>query len=1153
MEKDMMKKEASSKSRTKRILLRVGLGILGILLVLIIVIAIVLNTVVTPKKITPILLSMSKEYIHGDVNCDTIDITFFSTFPDLGVRLRKGSISSETDTLLAFDNFTVAVDPLAFLFRKQIIIHRLDIENADIYAYVDTLGKANWDVFISSDSTKNTPDTSVFIMPELNIKNIRLNNVNLTYDDLQQDVFIMVDSLHMRLKGNLSKKHAGLSLGIRTTGISSYYQGQTYSRTLPFSFRTKLVRDRVQKTIAIERGAVKIGSLELNTNGLLKQNATPDITDVDVDFNLNASSLDDLIKMIPEHIFDISSKLIANGKIESNGKLSGQLGKGQYPLITLSMRLIDGTLASAKHPDKPFIEDFDAEFSSLLDLSGVQPSSLELKNLYLQTASSKLTAKGEFDDILAKPVINAQAKADIDFTQMSQKLPLDGMKMEGQINFDISAQCLLDDILASNYGKISANGVVNVKDVKFNHDTEQFTFYTSNANITLGTNTKDSIGEQIHESLLRSKIILDTLNLNWKEELVANSSRVSVLLTTSEPKDTSSIAPVTIGSRISNMRLVMGDSIRLRGIQVLGGINIRPRTDMPNLPEISGGISIDTLMGRAYDMSGRVSKANIKLKLTKRQVRQWNRFAGNRTSGDSIQNPAQTEEPVRITPERDSTITATLTRAQRDSLRQSRLDPTTNLSFQIESQEAKDLLRNWEISGGFTSNDISVRTPLFPIPIRMRESDMTFNSNTLNLTKAHVRLGNSDFTLNGEVEGIRRALMFNGKISAKMALDADSLDFNELIQAAVAGSEYSTKSVAEKDSISEVVLDEKNSIALVEDTTELAVFVVPRNLDVEFNTRIRNGKFSDISIKNARGRIILRDQAIQIPRLMLNSDIGSTTLTMVYKAPNPSGAHLGIELGVRRIDLKELIDALPVIAEMAPMLTSFEGVVDCNMTAVTELDSLMNVRLPGTTASCLLSGQNLVLLDGETFSEIAKKLMFKNKEKNRIDSMSVEMVLEEEKLMIFPFQLSLDRYNVAVGGIQNLDMSFNYHITVLKSPVPFKLGLNISGTPDDMKIRLGKAKYKDLFTVAREKELDTMTINLRKEMDEKLRHSIQEIAGMELTQPMRRPRIELSDSLKRNLFQLEDTTAVSPTETIEIDSVKVIMEETLRDSLNITE
>ncbi|MCD8030490.1 MAG: AsmA family protein [Bacteroides sp.] len=1135
-----MEKEKPASKKVKKILIRVGLALVGILVLLMIVVAIVLNTVATPKRITPIILGLSTEYIRSDVKCEAIDITLFGTFPDLGVSLRNGSISTATDTLLSFEHFRIAVNPVAFFFDKKIIIKQLEIENADIYAHVDTLGRANWDIFVSNDTLEAVPqDTSAFVMPELNISNIRLRNVNLTYDDLQEDVFVMIDSLNMRLKGNLSKEHADLSLSIRTTGITSWYQGQAFSRELPFSFRTTLVRDRVLKTFAIERGRVRVGALELNTTGMLERDTVPGLTNVDIDFSLNASSLTDIVNMIPEHISPVSSRLVAGGRVESTGKLTGKLGPGQYPLIRLSLQLADGTLASVRHPKKPFVEGFDLDFSTLLDLSGKQPSSLELNNLRLQTASSTLTAKGVFDHILTRPTINAQAKAHINFTQIAEKLPLDGMKMGGLVDFDFSARCLLDDILASDYGKIDADGVINVQQVNFHYPQENFTFYTSNAHVTLGTHVKDSVAGNPPKNLLRSKVVLDSLHLNWKDEVVANSSRLSAAVATSPPKDTASIAPVAIGGRINNLRLNMGDSVRVRGVHAVGGVNIRPRADLPGLPEIGASLSVDTVAGRVYDMAGRISKANFKLKLSKQQVRRRRVTA----PGDS----------TRVSGSRRTGLSGrdtTLTRVRRDSLRRSRVDPTTNLSFQIESQEAKDLLRNWNISGSLTSTDIRIRTPHFPVPIRMRESDMAFTQNTVNLSKAHVHLGRSDFKLTGEVEGIRGALLYNGKVTAKMTLDADSIHFDELIRAAVVGSEYSQKTGVERDSISGFVLDENNDITQDQDTTELGIFVVPRNLDIEFNSRIRNARFNNLAIRSVRGRIILRDQAIQLPRLMLSSDVGDASMTLVYKAADTRGAHLGMELGVKRINIKELVGAMPMIDELTPMLRSFEGVVDCNLTAVTELDSLMNVRLSETTASCFLSGQDLVLLDGETFAEISKMMRFKNKEKNLIDSISVEMILEDEKLMIFPFQIAMDRYNAAVGGIQNLDMSFDYHITVLKSPVPFKLGLNISGTPEKMRIRLGKAKYKNMFTVAREKVLNqTPTINLRKEMDEKLRQSIQDIAGMDLTRPLRRPRVELPDSLKRDYFQLEDTTATTPLDTNLLPEGMEALPDTIADSV----
>lgn len=1133
-----MEKSAVSNNKIKKVLLRTGVGLLGLLAILTIVIAIILNTIVTPKRITPIALNIANEHIKGNVACESIDITFFSTFPDLGIKLQNGSISQK-DTLLAFESCVVALNPIAFLLEKKVIIHQLEIENADIYAHVDTLGNANWDIFITDDDNEEEEtalkDSTGFEMPELNIKNIRLRNVNLTYDDLKEDVFVMVDSLNVRLRGSLSKEQAGLSLGIRTSGITSYFQGETFTQDLPFSFRTRLERDRIAKTLTIERGSVSVGPLELKTNGILKRSDTPGVADVDIDFSLNATSLNDMVAMVPTHISSISSKVIAGGKIESTGKLSGQLGRTQYPILTLSMQLDKGTLATVKHAKKPFIEQFDVNLNTLIDLSKKQSSSLNLSKLYLQTSSSKLTASGKFNHLLTQPTIDAKAKANINFTQLSQHLPfLEDMKMGGQINFDMSAKCLLDDILTANYGKIDANGTANIKNVTFNAPKEDLSFYTSNAGMQFGSNTKDSIRGELRESLLRGNVTLDSLNLNWKEDVVANANKVTARFSTSAPKDTGSIAPVVTSVGAQNIRFVMGDSVRIRATKTRGTVRLQARADQPSLPEINARLTLDSLRGRVYEMGGRVSNAKLNLKFSKQRTRQRNALGRSRTPNDSIGSTAQ--RTARQSTGRDST----LTRAQRDSIRRKSLDPSTNISFQLESKEAKDLLRKWEISGGFAANDARIRTPHFPIPIRMKESDMTFTSNTLSLEKAHLLLGASDFTLKGKIEGMRNAALYNGRVSAKLTLVADSLDFNEIIRAAVAGSEYSERSVAEKDSIANIVIDGSDKALAQADTTEMGVFVVPRNLDIEFNSRIKNAKFGKIAIKNSRGNIILKDQAVYLPRFTLNTDIGSATLTMVYKAPNTQGAHLGVDLKVKRIDIKELVDALPVIDDLTPMLRSFEGVVDCNIATVTELDSMMNVRLPETTASCYMSGKDLVLLDGETFAEISKMLMFKNKKKNLIDSLSVEMILEDEKLMIFPFQVSMDRYNAAVGGVQNLDLTFDYHITVLKSPIPFKLGLNISGEPDKMKIRLGKAKYKNLFTAVREERVEGTTINLRREMDEKLKQTINEIVGADLSRPIRRPRVEIPDSLKSAFFALEDTTATTAVD-MELlpDSVKL--------------
>jgi hypothetical protein len=122
-------------------------------------------------------------------------------------------------------------------------------------------------------------------------------------------------------------------------------------------------------------------------------------------------------------------------------------------------------------------------------------------------------------------------------------------------------------------------------------------------------------------------------------------------------------------------------------------------------------------------------------------------------------------------------------------------------------------------------------------------------------------------------------------------------------------------------------------------------------------------------------------------------------------------------------------------------------------------------------------------LDGEDFAEIARTLRFRNREENLVDSISVEMLISNNEVQIFPFIMEMDRYRVAISGIQNLDMSFRYHISVLRSPLPFRLGVNVSGTEDNMRFRLGRARYRDNNMPTHVTVIDETRINLRSQID----------------------------------------------------------------------
>ena len=55
-------------------------------------VGIVLNFIFTPEKLTPVVERTANELLDAEVHFDSIELTFFSTFPNFGLEIRNGSV-----------------------------------------------------------------------------------------------------------------------------------------------------------------------------------------------------------------------------------------------------------------------------------------------------------------------------------------------------------------------------------------------------------------------------------------------------------------------------------------------------------------------------------------------------------------------------------------------------------------------------------------------------------------------------------------------------------------------------------------------------------------------------------------------------------------------------------------------------------------------------------------------------------------------------------------------------------------------------------------------------------------------------------------------------------------------------------------------------
>jgi len=276
------------------------------------------------------------------------------------------------------------------------------------------------------------------------------------------------------------------------------------------------------------------------------------------------------------------------------------------------------------------------------------------------------------------------------------------------------------------------------------------------------------------------------------------------------------------------------------------------------------------------------------------------------------------------------------------------------------------------------------------------------------------------------------------------------------------------------------------------DSTYSGPYMVPKGIDVLLNTNIKMATLGIDTATNILGNVQVKDGILLLDELTFKTPAARMQLTSMYRTPRKNHLYIGLDYHMLDVEIGELLTMIPDIDSLMPMLRSFEGEGEFHIAVETYMDSTYNIKRSTLRGASSIKGDDLVLMDGETFSEIANKLKFSKKTENKVDFLSAEFTIFRNEIDIYPFLIVMDKYQAVVSGRHNFDMSFDYHVSIVDSPLPIKLGLDIKGNMDDMDVSLAKCRYAEYFRPASRKEVEKNQLELRKMIREALTRKVKD-------------------------------------------------------------
>ncbi len=1047
-----------------------GITFASLLGVAIVAIAAVVLVVFSPKYLTPIVDKVAKNYITCDYQIDQVELTFFSTFPEFGLKTGRILVvnpteGAQSDTLLMADKLVARVELKQLLKEGCLNLREVGLLGVQANAFIAEDGHTNFDVLSLPSDTTEEDTTAVPFIRSVKIEDLRINMdaARLSLLDLQDTISATLHDVDISLRADTKDSVYAGRLNLVFPRLSANYKGVDYATDadvrLDLPFRADI--GWTDKALDVEHVRLELEDAQLSVNQFVvkmsgKAALLPEV-EMDLHLNTNTWVISEVLKIVPKELFALPEEIRADGKIGLRAHVYGQYNDRTMPLVWAHVKL---TEATGEYAELPYtLKNVEGEANVSLDLNH-DKADATIQTLTADVRNSSFAVSGTVTDILNKMLFDLDVNADVQLPDADYFLP-DNLYAGGHVEGPIKLKIALDDLTDLNLTRGTITGDLRVRGLDATMDSmaiqapkARLTFAIPNA-VRPAKSDQQAVSRRKNLDFLSGTLALPSgLTFRQEDGIEARLEETTIGMQLGNIlKSDVLIADLDVQSAFIEGRMTQRDSlgrlIRAEGAltrpDICGYVEYNLK-DSTQVPTVEFDFALDHLQGM-YDTIA-VDALQPKGSLSFRAGQKDKTLPAVRVKLNLNQLEADLGETLVLS--------------------------TNKLAVNVNAHRSRgkdNILLEWNPSVDCDIRDVDAtfNPDILDLPVLIPAIRFNYSNRVFNIDTARVELGNSNFALSGKIWNIGPWLEDNGLLTGTLNLTSSMTDVDQLLSL--------TSGIGNSSEIEDETISEE------EQTTDADPYLVPKGVDLSLNTRIENARALQHDIHNLSGRLYIKDGLLVLEQMGFICKAARLELTAMYKTPRKNHLYMGLDYHMYDIDVAELVDLIPQVDTLLPMLRVFRGAAEFHLAAETYLNGFYEIKPSTSRGACSIQGENLTVLDNETFTTIAKLLRFKKSTENKIDSVSAEITLFKKEVDVYPFLVTMDKWMAAVGGQYmpyDKARQHNYHISLLS---PFYLGVDVVTDPknnDKLKIKPAKCKYAKDFRPVFTKVVDTQAMDIRR-------------------------------------------------------------------------
>jgi AsmA protein len=1013
--------------------------VLGALLLVLLLLY--LLPIVFPGTIGDKVKHFANQQLTGETNFSKLRLSFFSHFPSFTVSLYdfslKGSAPFSQDTLVAAKELAMGLNLRSLIFNNKIHIDEIYLDGAHLNVQVDKTGAANYNVYQPApDSSSDTANTA------LKLEKISITNSRLMYNDASLPLQITAQGLNYSGKGDLSKAIFDLKSNIAADAFSLQFDGEQYLSNKKLNAELITQINTRSLSFIFSKNKVKLNKLPIIFNG--KLDFLSNGYNVYLSVGSPTCTLEQLAGLLPPQYAGWQKETQLKGNVNFSMKCQGKYiaATQTMPSLQFNLQLREGFIAH-NNAQVPL-----SNISLVADVKmpGLNADSLQVHITPLSFAmgADYCTARWQTTGLL-QPYIDADVQARLNLEKFKQALGLAAIDIKGNTNIAFSAKGRYRT--GPNPASIRhENTVLSIPVFKLDATIQNG--YLKYAHLPQSIS---NIGGHIvvactDGNFLNSSLLAENINATALDNFIKGSVKINGL------------DKVAVDANFAtHLNLAaLRQMIPMQQLELAGMLDIAVNSKGEYEPDkkIFPITTADIVLKDGRIKTGYYPNAISNIQIQAKAV----------NTGTGLQTQSLSLQPVSfVFEEQPFTLQAQLHNFENIAY-QAKLDGVLDIGriYKVFKQDSLQLSGHADMhltvkgtqnaalkqqyhllhnEGTLAVKNIAVSSYLLPLSLQIKEGRFRLVNDKMWFSRFLAQYGSSDIALNGYLQdAIGWYFTPGATLKGKLALESKNFNADEWM--VFADTSHATKNSEAADS---------------------GVIAIPANWDVEINAAVRQLQFNGIKASNANATLKIADGALLLQQAGLELAGSKTVLNARYKNTALNKAIFEMDIDASEFDIKRMYDSVKLFRDMAFAAANASGIVSLQYKLKGRLGNGMQPVYPSLDGGGVLKVKDVKVNRFKLFNAVSRRTGKDSMANPNIKEVNIISRVKNNVITLERFRIKSNGFRIRIAGQSNFDGALRLRMRLGLPPLGiFGIPINVSGTTDNPRIRLGKGNTDNL-------------------------------------------------------------------------------------------